>query len=112
MAVAISAAPGAAQTAGGAVNLSGGKVKVGVLTDIAGPTAMANGKGSVIAAELAAEDFGAGLNVEVISAHHGGKPDIGSQISRPRVEGGGVDVIAGVPGSPVGVGVANLAAEK
>jgi len=51
------------------------------LTDIAGPTAMANGKGSVIAAEMAAEDFGAGLNVEVISADHSGKPDTGSQIA-------------------------------
>lgn len=40
-------ATSAAQTAGGAANLSGGKVKIGVLTDIAGPTAMANGKGSV-----------------------------------------------------------------
>ena len=69
------AATAAAQTAGGAANLSGGKVVVGVLTDIAGPTAMANGKGSVIAAEMAAEDFGAGLNVEVISADHSGKPD-------------------------------------
>ena len=62
LALAVSAAPATAQTAG-AANLSGGKVKVGVLTDIAGPTAMANGKGSVIAAEMAAEDFGAGLNV-------------------------------------------------
>ena len=56
-------------------------MKVGVLTDIAGPTAMANGKGSVIAAEMAAEDFGADLNVEVISADHSGKPDVGSQIA-------------------------------
>jgi branched-chain amino acid transport system substrate-binding protein len=56
LALAVSAASGTAQTAGGAANLSGGKVKVGVLTDIAGPTAMANGKGSVIAAEMAAED--------------------------------------------------------
>ncbi|HEX7563919.1 MAG TPA: hypothetical protein VF396_11815, partial [Bradyrhizobium sp.] len=61
LALAVSAASAAAQTAGGAANLSGGKVKVGVLTDIAGPTALANGKGSVIAAEMAAEDFGAGL---------------------------------------------------
>ena len=41
LALAISATPAAAQTAGGAANLSGGKVKVGVLTDIAGPTALA-----------------------------------------------------------------------
>src|ERR1700690_3741788 len=82
LALAIATGPAAAQSAGGtAVNLSGGKVKIGVLTDIAGPTAMANGKGSVIAAEMAAEDFGAGLNVEVISADHQGKADIGAQIA-------------------------------
>jgi branched-chain amino acid transport system substrate-binding protein len=58
LALAMSVAPAAAQTP----NLSGGKVKVGVLTDIAGPTALANGKGSVIAAEMAAEDFGASMS--------------------------------------------------
>ena len=40
--LAASTMPVAAQT-GAAPNLSGGKVKVGVLTDIAGPTAKANG---------------------------------------------------------------------
>jgi branched-chain amino acid transport system substrate-binding protein len=112
MALAISAAPGAAQTAGGAVNLSGGKVKVGVLTDIAGPTAMANGKGSVIAAEMAAEDFGAGLNVEVISADHSGKPDIGSQIAARWFDVEGVDAIADMQGSPIGFAVQNMAVQK
>jgi branched-chain amino acid transport system substrate-binding protein len=112
VALAISAAPAAAQTAGATANLSGGKVKVGVLTDIAGPTSMANGKGSVIAAELAAEDFGAGLNVEVISADHGGKPDIGSQIAARWFDVDGVDVIADMQGSPIGFAVQNLAAQK
>src|SRR5260370_29958696 len=111
-ALAVWAAPAAAQTAGGAVNLSGGKVKIGVLTDIAGPTARANGKGSVIAAEMAAEDFGTGLNVEVISADHSGKPDIGSQIAARWFDVEGVDVIADMQGSPIGFAVQNLAAQK
>jgi branched-chain amino acid transport system substrate-binding protein len=112
LALAILATPAAAQTAGGAVNLSGGEVKVGVLTDIAGPTALANGKGSVIAAEMAAEDFGAGLNVEVISADHSGKPDTGSQIAARWFDVEGVDVIADMQGSPIGFAVQNLAAQK
>src|ERR1700704_524036 len=112
MALAISAAPVAAQTAGGTTNLSGGKVKVGVLTDIAGPTALANGKGSVIAAEMAAEDFGAGLNVEVISADHSGKPDIGSQIAARWFDVEGVDAIADMQGSPIGFAVQNMAVQK
>jgi branched-chain amino acid transport system substrate-binding protein len=105
LALAVSAASAAAQTAGGTPNLSGGKVKIGVLTDIAGPTAMANGKGSVIAAEMAAEDFGAGLNVEVISADHQGKPDIGAQIAARWFDVEGVDTIADMQGSPIGFAV-------
>jgi branched-chain amino acid transport system substrate-binding protein len=74
LALACSAGSALAQTT--ATKFSDGKVKIGVLTDIAGPTSKANGKGSVVAAEMAAEDFGAALNVEVISADHSGKPDI------------------------------------
>src|SRR5260370_6214873 len=92
MALAISAAPAAAQTAGGTANLSGGQVKVGVLTYISGPTAKANGQGSASATGLAAEDFGAGLNVEVISADHGGKPDIRSPIAAPFFGADGLHV--------------------
>src|SRR5215469_645329 len=112
LAFAISAAPAAAQTSGGTTNLSGGKVKVGVLTDIAGPTAMANGRGSVTAAEMAAEDFGAGLNVEVISADHQGKPDVGSQIAARWFDVEGVDAIADMQGSQIGFAVQNMAAQK
>jgi branched-chain amino acid transport system substrate-binding protein len=112
LALAVSAAPAAAQTAGETVNLSGGKVKIGVLTDIAGPTAQANGKGSVVAAEMAAEDFGAGLNVEVISADHQGKPDVGSQIAARWFDVDDVDAIADMQGSPIGFAVQNMAAQK
>src|SRR5258708_36944459 len=108
----VSAASAAAQTVGGVPNLSGGKVKIGVLTDIAGPTAQANGKGSVIAAEMAAEDFGTGLNAEVISADHQGKPDIGSQIAARWFDVDGVDAIADMQGSPIGFAVQNMAAQK
>jgi len=111
LALAVLSVPVAAQT-GTASNLSDGKVKIGVLTDIAGPTAMANGRGSVIAAEMAAEDFGAGLNVEVISADHQGKPDIGSQIAARWFDLEGVDVIADMQGSPIGFAVQNVAARN
>ena len=112
LALAVSAVPAATQTAGGAPDLSGGKVKIGVLTDIAGPTAMANGKGSVIAAEMAAEDFGAGLHVEVISADHQGKPDVGSQIAARWFDVEGVDAVADLQGSSISFAVQNMAAQK
>lgn len=110
VALAVSATPAAAQTAG--PTLSDGKVKIGVLTDIAGPTSMANGKGSVIAAEMAAEDFGAGLAVEVIAADHQGKPDVGTQIAARWFDIEGVDAIADMQGSPIGFAVQNLAAQR
>jgi len=112
LALAILVSPAAAQISDSGTNLSGGKVKIGVLTDIAGPTAMANGKGSVVAAELAAEDFGAGLNVEVISADHQGKPDVGAQIAARWFDVEGVDVIADMQGSPIGFAVQNMAAQR
>ncbi|MDU6141679.1 MAG: ABC transporter substrate-binding protein, partial [Bradyrhizobium sp.] len=112
LALAVLVSPAAAQTSDSGTNLSGGKVKIGVLTDIAGPTAMANGKGSVVAAELAAEDFGAGLNVEVISADHQGKLDIGAQIAARWFDVEGVDVIADMQGSPIGFAVQNMAAQR
>lgn len=109
----VGSGPAAAQSAGGtAANFSGGKVKIGVLTDLAGPLATASGKGSVIAATLAVEDFGAGLNVELISADHQGKPDIGSQIAARWFDVDGVDVIADLVGSPIGFAVQNIAAKK
>ena len=37
--------------------ISGGVVKIGVITDASGPLSDSNGQGSLIAAKLAAEDF-------------------------------------------------------
>ena len=112
LALAVLVSTAAAPISDSGTNLSGGNVKIGVLTDLAGPTAMANGKGSVVAAEMAAEDFGAGLNVEVISADHQGKPDIGAQIAARWFDVEGVDVIADMQGSPIGFAVQNIAAQR
>src|SRR6516165_1040566 len=41
-----------------------------------------SGRGSVIAARMAVEDFGAdakGMKVEIVGAHHQNKPDVGSR---------------------------------
>src|ERR1700753_481251 len=60
-------------------------VRVGVLTDLSGPFADQTGPGSVVAAKLAAEDFAKeadGLKVEILSADHQNKPDVGLSIAR------------------------------
>lgn len=95
-----------------AAGLSDGKVKIGVLTDLSGPASVANGMGSVIAAQMAAEDAGNGLNIEVVSADHQGKPDVGSQIAGRWFDVEGVDAIADMQGSPIGFAVQTLARQK
>jgi len=90
-------------------------VKIGVLTDLSGPASDATGKGSVLAAQMAVEDFGgkvAGVPVEVISANHQLKPDIGSEIATRWYDIEKVDLILDVPVSAVGLAVQEVARKK
>src|SRR4029453_2362469 len=90
-------------------------VKVGVLNDQSGVYADVGGKGSVIAAQLAVEDFkpaAHGLQVEVVSADHQNKPDIGANIARQWYDRDGVDAIFDVPTSSVALAISQLTREK
>jgi branched-chain amino acid transport system substrate-binding protein len=90
-------------------------VRVGVLTDLSGPFADQVGPGSVLAARLAAEDFAKeadGLKVEILSADHQNKPDIGLAIARRWVDIDGVGAIVDLPNSGVALAVANMLHEK
>ena len=87
-------------------------IKIGVLNDQSGYQSSITGKGSVIAAQLAVEDFGAAVNgrkVEVVFADHQNKPDIGSAVARKWFDVEGVDAIVDVPNSGVGLAVAGVA---
>src|ERR1700704_1333041 len=60
-------------------------VKIGVLTDMTGAYSDLAGPGSLIAAQMAAEDFGGkvlGKPIVIISADHQNKADIASSIAR------------------------------
>src|ERR1041384_2725860 len=62
----------------------GGKVVIGVLTDMSGLYADLAGKGSVIAAQMAVDEVGGkvgGTPIEIISGDHQNKPDIGSGLA-------------------------------
>ncbi|HEX2654259.1 MAG TPA: ABC transporter substrate-binding protein, partial [Xanthobacteraceae bacterium] len=90
-------------------------VKIGVLTDLTGPASDSNGEGSVVAAQMAVEDFGGrvgGKRIEVISANHQLKPDIGAEIARRWYDIEHVDLIVDVPVSAVGLAVQEVAREK
>lgn len=90
----------------------GDPIKIGIMNDMAGAYSDIAGKGSVWAARKAIEDYGAaakGMKVEVISADHQNKPDVGSTIARKWLESDGVDLIADVNTSSVGLAVNEVA---
>ncbi len=95
--------------------MSDNVVKIGVLNDRSGLYADLSGQGSVIAAQMAAEDYDAaakGLKVEIIGADHQNKPDIGSNIARQWLDIDKVDVIVDVPNSGVALAVNEIVREK
>jgi branched-chain amino acid transport system substrate-binding protein len=89
-------------------------LKIGVLNDMSSVYADFQGKGSVIAATLAVEDYSAklGVPVEIVSADHQNKPDIGAAIARKWFETENVDVIMDLPNSAVALAVLAIATEK
>jgi branched-chain amino acid transport system substrate-binding protein len=107
-ALALATGPAAAQ-------ISDGVIKIGVLNDQSGTYADLAGPGSVVAARMAVEDFGAakkGMKVEILVADHQNKPDVGSQIARQWFDVDKVDVIVDVPTSSVVLAVNQIAREK
>src|ERR1700716_2207996 len=95
--------------------VSDGVIKVGVLTDMSSLYADIAGQGSVVAARMAVEDFGAakkGMKVEVISADHQNKPEVGSSIARQWYDVDKVDVIVDVPTSSVALAINQVTREK
>jgi branched-chain amino acid transport system substrate-binding protein len=90
-------------------------VKIGVLNDMSGLYADLGGQGSVEAARMAIADFGGTVNgkkIELISADHQNKPDVGGAIARQWYDNDGVDVIVDVPTSSVALAVQDVARER
>src|ERR1700728_5027619 len=90
-------------------------VKIGVLTDMSGPSSAADGPGSVAAAQMAIDDFGGkvlGKPIQLITADHQIKPDIAAGIARQWYDRDQVDLIVDVPVSAVGLAVQGVANEK
>ncbi|MGE0735515.1 MAG: ABC transporter substrate-binding protein [Alphaproteobacteria bacterium] len=83
-------------------------IKLGVLNDKSSLYADLTGTGSVTAAQMAVEDFGKTVlnrRIEVITADHQNKPDIGSAITTRWIETEKVSVIIDVPTSSVAFAV-------
>ncbi len=90
-------------------------IVIGVMNDMSGPYADFQGPGSVLAAQMAVEDYGgkaAGRKVEVISADHQNKTDVGAAIARKWIDEEGVDMIADLPNSAVALAVNQIVKDK
>src|SRR5437773_1965414 len=95
--------------------ISDGIIKIGVLNDQSSLYADLTGQGSVVAARMAVEDFGAtakGMKVEVIFADHQNKADVGANIARQWYDSDKVDVIVDVPNSAVALAVNQITRDK
>jgi branched-chain amino acid transport system substrate-binding protein len=95
--------------------VSDGVIKIGVLNDQSSLYADLTGQGSVVAARMAVEDFGAdkkGMKVEIIFADHQNKPDVGSQVARQWYDADKVDVIVDTPNSGVALAVNQITRDK
>ena len=114
----VSAAIATLATLSGAANaeISGGVVKIGVMNDMSGLYADIGGPGSVTAAQMAVEDFQKqakpDFKIEVVSADHQNKPDVGSTLARQWFDTDGVDMITDVPTSSVALAINQIVRDK
>jgi branched-chain amino acid transport system substrate-binding protein len=101
--------------AGAQAQISDGVIKIGVMNDMSGLYADVSGPGAVVAAKMAVEDFGAakkGMKVEIVSADHQNKPDVGSTIARTWYDVDKVDAIFDVPTSSVALAINQITRDK
>jgi branched-chain amino acid transport system substrate-binding protein len=102
-------------TTGAFAQVSDDVVKIGVLADMSGLYSDLSGIGSVTAAQMAVEDFGGtvlGKRIEVISADHQNKPDIGANLARRWFDLEQVDAIVDVPVSSIAFAVQEISRQK
>lgn len=92
-----------------------GPVKLGVLTDMSSLYADNGGQGSVVAAQMAVDDFGGqvlGRSIQIVAGDHQNKADVGGTIARRWIENENVEVILDVPNSAVALAVQGITRDK
>ena len=90
-------------------------VKIGVLSDMSSLYSDIGGPGSVAAAKLAIADFIASnkdVKVDLVSADHQNKPDVGSSIANQWYDVDNVDLIVDTPNSGVALAVSEITRQK
>jgi branched-chain amino acid transport system substrate-binding protein len=92
-----------------------GVIRIGVAADMASLYTDIGGPGSVVAARLAVQDFGAaakGMKVEIVAADHQNKPDIAVGIVSTWIDVDKVDVILDGTSSGVGLAISEVVRQK
>lgn len=95
--------------------ISDGKVKIGVLTDLSGVYSDVAGEGAVVAAQMAIDEFGgtvAGAPIEIVSADHQNKADIAANKAREWGDTDGVDAFAELVTTSVALAVFEVAKQQ
>ncbi|MCO5132689.1 MAG: ABC transporter substrate-binding protein [Xanthobacteraceae bacterium] len=95
--------------------ISDGVVKIGVIEDMSGVYADITGKGAVAAAQMAIDEFGGkvlGMPIELLSADHQNKADIGAAVARKWFDTDKVDAILDVASSSPALAIMEIAKEK
>jgi len=90
-------------------------VKIGVMSDMSSLYADIGGPGSIAAAKLAVADFQKDhpdVKVEIVSADHQNKPDVGSSVVNKWFDTEGVDLVIDVPNSGVALATSEVARAK
>ena len=88
-------------------------IRIGVINDQSGPYRDVNGPTSIACTRQAIQEFGAGsFDVEVLSADHQNKPDVGTAITRQWIDQQGVDFIQDGASSAVALAISSICRER
>lgn len=110
------AAAATAALASAHAQISDNVVRIGVLTDLSGVYSDVSGKGTVVATQMAIDDFIArekpSFRIEMVSADHQNKGDIAANKAREWFERDRVDVASELVTTSVALAVQKIAKEK
>lgn len=109
LAFAVAVAPGHARAQG---TPPAAPLRLGLASDMTGPYATLGGKGALLGAQMAAEDFGGtvlGRKIEVLQNDTQNKPDVGVNFVREWFERQGVRAVMDGSASSVGLAIATTA---
>jgi branched-chain amino acid transport system substrate-binding protein len=98
-----------------AAEAAGNKVVIGDVDDMSGPYADVIGGGGIESIKMAIADFGGsvlGMPIEVLTADHQNKPDVGQQKVREWADTSGLSMLLGGSNTGVSLAMANAVKDK